>query len=266
MAAHRHEFLAPEPGDRLVVRLCSSDPLTGLAAAFHEMRGANLCIDTAMSPEWKRRDAVELCVMRCGGIDRFQSTILQVWPAPAGSRLLLARPRFSEHLQRRLEFRVPLMVATRLTVHSLSRGSSRHAADIIDLSANGALVRSAVVLEPGQIVEIEAPMGKEGVSESVAAKVVSSSAAQGADARIDGRFDTRLQFDDGEKLTLPQAIRDEIAIFVFEQQRSSLKLRRLLRGGGPQNTQRKRTRSLGDILARLRVHPSDGYTGKEDMR
>jgi hypothetical protein len=173
-----------------------------------------------------------------------------------GVEITVIRPAHVECTQRRRELRQPLHVSTKIRKARGPRGARPDVAILVELSAVGAKIECFSPFADGEIVEIDVPTGKDGGCETVSALVLKCVPAPEAVASEKKRFEARLEFDDGNVVRLSRQTRDEIAAFVFEQHRLSLKLRRLVES--PVMYETKKNRILANILAWMRA-PSNRW-------
>ncbi len=194
------------------------------------------------------RGAVEVRYIRASGLYQFGSVLSLV--RSSRHRYQLAQPRDILRIQRRGEYRIPLNVPT--TVYLAEK---RLPASLVNLSGGGALIALAQTLAERQVVDLAIPIGKDGMTTEIAAEVI--------EAFIAGcRTYARLRFDNDDSLALPEITRDEIAKYVFEQQRIMLKVRKLMNttgaNGKPEISDKKRARILSALANWLRA-PSLGW-------
>jgi hypothetical protein len=252
--------ILPEPGETLFIRARLDDAIIPIATELRAFRGSSLVLEVGAGAKslpgkqdmgWRE---FEIVFIRANGLFRFISGLRRSWPTAFGEMLVVDGPRSVDHLQRRREVRQPIRVTTRIRTNGQAGFTRGENVWIVDLSAVGAKIECSSPLRHGDILSIDVPVGKEGAIETVRALVLDCVGALDSGESGSSRFSARLEFDDDESVRLPLHIRDEIATYVFEQQRLALKIRKLISsptGCGPAGA--KKTRLLTNMLDWMRA-------------
>lgn len=248
----------PTAGETLYIRVVHDGEIKPIAAELRSSRRRVLLLDVGAGasslPAMKSSESrnIEIVFVRQNGLYRFTSSIRRSWPTAIGATVAISEPRSIDHFQRRREVRVPLRLATTLVPSGWQPRTMPDSACIVDLSAVGARIRTATAIRSGSIVTLDVPTCKDG--EPVGVKALVLDCIQTESQPTQSPFESRLQFHDGDTVTLPDKLRDSIAAYLFEQQRQALKVRRLI-GDSTDSSQaaEKKTRTLTKLLAWMRV-------------
>ena len=153
-------------------------------------------------------------------------------------------------VQRRRDFRLPLIRTVRIVMPEGSDRAANKFAELLDLSGGGAQIGCVFALAEGKRIQLSVPMGVSGDEGWVDALVLSCAAAGQRGTGEPVRFVARLTFDDDlGRVLLSEQHRDEIVRYLFTEQRAMLKLRRLL---APAEETPQRPGSIALILKKLR--------------
>jgi c-di-GMP-binding flagellar brake protein YcgR len=160
-----------------------------------------------------------------GGVYRFATTLSAKLKGDTAI-LILEMPTSVRKSQRRRDFRLPLAAKVSLRP---SNARQVYSANLINLSATGAMVVSSEQIKVD--VQLEFSIDESNSDASIGiidAVVIDCVRTPSQDSGGKLSYTLRLEFNDGTKSKLPTKQREEIARYVFEQQRQMLRLRTLV--------------------------------------
>jgi c-di-GMP-binding flagellar brake protein YcgR len=157
----------------------------------------------------------------------FESSITGYDGAGGAASMILRRPKRVVKVQRRSSYRVfiEMMTTFRLASESPRGRDVRRPAKIINISEGGLLISCSEILLPGVEIVITIPSGREASMIDLKAEILEVSDFKPQRPR---HFIARLRFSEFGSDRVTQEHREEIARYVFEQQRLMLQTRRLL--------------------------------------
>lgn len=210
----------PRVGDTVRLQAAGEGQIGVHTARVRAIGLRRLFLDSADASALARLPLV-LTFVRGDALYRFETRA--VGPARANA-LAIARPRKVTRLQRRQFYRLSLESPTTFRVLASGSASDPVAARMVNLSGGGALLAASKPVPSGLEVSVRVPSGKDGSALPVEGCVLDCRVATQGASRI---FLIRVQFADAPQF--PDADRDEIIAYIFEQQRFLLRTRKLLR-------------------------------------
>jgi c-di-GMP-binding flagellar brake protein YcgR len=171
------------------------------------------------------RVEIEVSYTRDGGVYRFYTCASAKLSGNAAT-LAMDLPSSVRKSQRRHDYRLPL--AAKVALNSPA-ANLKITGSLINLSATGAMVICAIPVKSGQTLDLTL-LSAEGCDQIESIHAVVIECLSGPDDKAPSKTlqTLRLAFDDGSRVKLPNWQREQIAHYIFEQQRQMLRLRNIV--------------------------------------
>jgi hypothetical protein len=158
------------------------------------------------------------------GVHKF-SSLASLKQMGSKSVLILEIPSEVRKSQRRKDYRLPL--AAKVVIYNPAK-KLKISSSLVNLSATGAMVDSSVQIQAGERVSLMLVESSAENLDPIDAVVIECISRFNDSGKSKFSYTLRLAFDDGIRAKLPSWQKEQIAHYIFEQQRQALKLRNLV--------------------------------------